>query len=830
VIFLVGAAWMPLAFHLADRWLRLAQRKALPWLAVVLAMQTLGGDPEAAYLATFSAGAYAVGLSLASGGGQKKRRGALAGLALLFGYIVLLIWKAGGEDLGRRMHLGWWPSAERLALLVWGAAVFWLVARVIRRRRWDSWQKPLVGLAGASLLALALTAVQLVPCLEFIAQSPRGGSTTPAQIYDFSIHPARVLETLWPNVFGTITRGNERWLEALPPTYDYQVWIESVYQGGLILLLGLAAAGVRRGPAWRVWLTGVAIVGWTASLGSYGSPLFWLRSLSVSGPIPDPLDVPAVTGSASASIPGGVGSIYWLLATALPGFSAFRYPGKLVVVASLALCGLAGIGWDELVRGTESRASRLAAAGLACTFCLVLLFGLPLGRTEFLGFLRRHPDLTTTVFGPLDAAGAYRAVWHGLIHAGATLALGLALFRFGRRSPSLAGALALLLLGIELSLANAPLVHAVPQEIFETRPTALDQIDRAEAQSPSGGPFRIHRMPNWAPGTWLTRGSNDRLEEITRWDRDSLRPKYGITEGVAYTSTKGTAELTDLLPFFDFLRIQLDPATNRRHGFAAGSRVLYYMRRGFDLWNTRYFILPARLVLDSRFRGFLSFLPKTTEIAPPPGDFDGAGGDRRRQSWLMDEDVQILRNDAAFPRAWIVHRARFHPKTASQNPTDLRRVMDEILYQDDELWQVDGRRVYDPRVTAWLELTDDERKSIGPALSGADPDASETVKVVSYGSDRVELTAGLKSPGLLVLADVYYPGWELTIDGEPAPILRTNRAMRGALLSQGIHRLIYTYRPASVKVGAVISIMGVLTFLAWLWQNRAKLQPKAAGE
>jgi hypothetical protein len=48
VIFLVGAAWMPLAFFAADRWLRLGDRRAWAWMAAVLSMQILGGDPQAA--------------------------------------------------------------------------------------------------------------------------------------------------------------------------------------------------------------------------------------------------------------------------------------------------------------------------------------------------------------------------------------------------------------------------------------------------------------------------------------------------------------------------------------------------------------------------------------------------------------------------------------------------------------------------------------------------------------------------------------------------------------------------------------------------------------
>ena len=79
----------------------------------------------------------------------------------------------------------------------------------------------------------------------------------------------------------------------------------------------------------------------------------------------------------------------------------------------------------------------------------------------------------------------------------------------------------------------------------------------------------------------------------------------------------------------------------------------------------------------------------------------------------------------------------------------------------------------------------------------------------------------------MVLADVFYPGWELTIDGRPAPIYRTNRAMRGAAVPSGPHRLVYTYRPGSVRLGALISGFGVLAALGLgFWSRRS---PVAAG-
>lgn len=79
VVYLIGAAWMPLGLHFADRWIRLGNRRAMAGLAIVLALQILGGDPEAAYLVAIAAAGYAIG-----GGRQPSQAQALAGYLQCF--------------------------------------------------------------------------------------------------------------------------------------------------------------------------------------------------------------------------------------------------------------------------------------------------------------------------------------------------------------------------------------------------------------------------------------------------------------------------------------------------------------------------------------------------------------------------------------------------------------------------------------------------------------------------------------------------------------------------------------------------------------------------
>ncbi len=212
VIFLVGAAWVPWGLRAIDRLLRQGRRLGGAELAAVLALQVLGGDPEAAYLTAACGAGYAVLLSLDARGRPRW----LPSWPQALGAVAA--WAAATLALATvRPAAGWSAAARVLALMAW-AGIGVAVARRWRRCPGEARLGPmLASLAGACALAAALAAAQLLPVLEFAAGSARVGQDSTINIYPFSLEPYRLVELAWPGPFGTIGPGNRSWLQAIPP-------------------------------------------------------------------------------------------------------------------------------------------------------------------------------------------------------------------------------------------------------------------------------------------------------------------------------------------------------------------------------------------------------------------------------------------------------------------------------------------------------------------------------------------------------------------------------------------------------------------------------------
>jgi hypothetical protein len=763
LIYLVGAAWVPLGVRAADRWLRSGRRTGLAELAAVLALQTLGGDPEAAYLTALCAGGYALGLSPA---GAARNRSVLVAMVLIAAaWAVLGPGASGLRSVSHQAVLG--------AVWAIGIATFLAAPRSgepLHRTR-------LLGLAGALVLAAALTAAQTLPVAEAILRSARVAGAGADDLLNFSLQPVQLTGLAWPGLFGSVIAGNRDWLLAVPWA-DRAAWVPSLYLGGPTLVLAACGMGFRDGPPWRRWLTIVALASLLAALGKH------------------------------AGIHDGLVSPYGLLAAALPGFAWFRYPMKLLVFTALGLAALAGLGWDRVVAGRAGRAATaaamLAAASLAAWAAVSWLRG------PIVSALAASPAARgVALLGPLDPAGSFAAVRGALAHGALVQAATLGLVLLAAQRPRACGPVLLLVLTIDVAWANAPFVVTAPRADRATIPPALAAIRRDEAEDPGPAlePVRIYRMPQWFPDGWATSPSTQRLRAFHRWEYETLQPYYGLDHGLAYTETgESPIEPGAFARSFRPFPVRLGDRAAAAFGGEAGRPVLYYPRRVFDLWGTRYFILPAYAEGWRRpERSFVAFLEATDLIYPEAATFREP---ERRRRWIASHDVQVRRNRAAFPRAWVVHEVRIAPPGTTAGREAALRL---LAYQADAAWHDPGRSVLDLRAVALVEAAD---RGALRRLERPPAGAREPVTLRHRGPQRVELVAELASPGLVVFAEAEFPGWRLTLDGTRVPILRVNGLMRGAFVPAGRHTLVYTYDPLSFRIGVVLSLAGLAAWAA----------------
>jgi len=845
VIYLVGAAWLPWGLRAAERLVRLRRAGPLVELAIVLAMQVHGGDPQAAYLTVVCGAGWAVVVALGRsketppdppfvrgggcargqvvqpeltsssppyeggvGGGRRSGSGMSTTRASTVGLGLVAVWIVGVLTYARWHPSvpGWFGPVWVPALLLWTAAAIGL-AKLWRRGSDRGLGRCLALLAAAALLGLALAAAPLFTGVEFLAAGNRTSERLPTNRSKFCIEPYRLAELVWPWPFGHPYPEHRSWIQLIPPEGDRDLWVPSLYIGGLALVLGVGAAGFRGGPPWRRWLTAVAATGLLAGFGKFASPLWLFRWFPLVASALGPHDPIANAPRPDAYVLDMVGSPYELLAALLPGFGLFRYPAKLFTLTSVAVSALAGLGWDELVAGRSKRFARgflvgLVASGVALVLAMAL-WGPAVA-------LLSDRSVTLVDSGPMDAARAWLGTLRALTHGLVVFAIGLALAVWGPRRADWAGIVALVALGADLAVAGSPMIWTVPQADFEIVPEIARRIAESERADPAPGPFRIHRMSAWHPQRFLEPSNPARMRELFRWYHQSMIPLTALTEDLAYARVEGVITLDD---YFTFLNPQFRPANAeaaRRLGIKPGQPICYFPRRGYDLWGVRYFILPVRTIgWKTEDRGFAAFLQKIDILYPARDEMDTPAKFAR---WTGREDVQLLRNKAAYPRAWLVHSARVLAPLADASAR--KELMQEILYQDDLFWSDAALRVSDPRTLAWIETED--RDGLRGYLSHAEVEPGESITVIRSEPQRVELKARLNRPGIVILADTFYPGWKLTIDGRPAPILRANRLMRGAAVSAGEHTLVYVYDPISLRIGVAITLLGIAALPAIL--------------
>jgi Bacterial membrane protein YfhO len=158
-----------------------------------------------------------------------------------------------------------------------------------------------------------------------------------------------------------------------------------------------------------------------------------------------------------------------------------------------------------------------------------------------------------------------------------------------------------------------------------------------------------------------------------------------------------------------------------------------------------------------------------------------------------DNEIRVLEDTDAFPRAFVVPRARVAPS--------LGTALSEMVH-----------RPFQPAQEVILADDTGAQTSVVAADRGGQGQAT----VTRYEADSVHIHTTESADAWLVLSDTYYPGWVAFVDGQPATVMRGDVLFRVVGVPAGEHDVEFRFEPASVRFGLAISVVSLLLLLLGL--------------
>jgi hypothetical protein len=688
------------------------------------------------------------------------------------------------------------PQSGYHAGLVLG--LFWLL---MPGRSW----RGLGALAAAGAAGAMLALVQVAVTAEFMRETTRGVQFAPRSLwevpahlwrtageagmpwyagllgrlpaadghyrtmYDFSLHPWRLLELAWADFSGTTFY---RWPVMLGIDSP-GAWVTSLYAGVVpcvATLVGMRLTRVATGRSWTV----TAALALLASLGGMG-----LVGLVRNGAV-----IAAGRWGEFGYHPGDeVGGLYWALATLLPGYASFRYPAKWMTVFALACAQLAGLGMtsgdDEHAAGRWWRP--LAAVGTAAAVGLATV----LGAAAVVGWGNVLPGSVGDPRRPLALAAVVQGGIQTVIVA--ALAAGVMC-----RRPAAAWA------GCPASLPVALLALITAADLVTAGRRGLVVAPFSTLVSSSGylESLAATRLPELAATSTRPRlyvqapvpkfADQRQPERFVRYTGVMLRSHVPWLHGYGVYGESSTAMPADVAELCRPRRIDgrwIPP------------------RRAYDLAGVEYFIVSLEGLRAGTLRAaFSDWSPEQKQ-----GRYAGprAVGDPLPlvDLPLPGEEHEppvavVIRNPSALPRARIVHDFDAVPRASAA--ADRQQLLERIALPSRETPDLVHRALVEaPRdvVVAAAETAG------ATAAGGGPPPAGDAVRMVVDEPRRVVCDAELTAPGLLVLADTFHPDWQATLvvvgaAARPLETFRANGIHRAVSLPAGRWRVEFRHRCA----------------------------------
>jgi len=136
--------------------------------------------------------------------------------------------------------------------------------------------------------------------------------------------------------------------------------------------------------------------------------------------------------------------------------------------------------------------------------------------------------------------------------------------------------------------------------------------------------------------------------------------------------------------------------------------------------------------------------------------------------------------------------------------------VNEVQYADNANEEIEAIHELNPKRTA---IVDKKFDSIVKSLPA---DSTATIELVAYEPNYLKYEVNSEKGGTVVFSEIYYPGWQSTIDGEEVAHGRANYILRAMNVPAGKHVVEFKFDPKSLHTTETIAFiaLGLLVLLA----------------
>jgi len=178
---------------------------------------------------------------------------------------------------------------------------------------------------------------------------------------------------------------------------------------------------------------------------------------------------------------------------------------------------------------------------------------------------------------------------------------------------------------------------------------------------------------------------------------------------------------------------------------------------------------------------------------------------------LTNTRYLISRKKLQLPILQLVQRA------GNENIYMLNGVLPRAWFVDSVIVQPDADRTlklmrnvsFDPAHQAILDQTPESAVESG-AFTGI-------IKTLKHDPELYQFETSNEKAGLLILSEADYPpGWQATVDGNPAPVYRTDHILQAVMVPAGSHQVVFRFASKTFHVALWLSrllFFGVLIIL-----------------